>query len=258
MSGSPSVAISQSRMPHHARQVAGVEDDVVEAVIAVNDTGRDVVGCVRLQPGDDLRERRHVPGPRLARTGRSSRRSGAARNRRPARCASRPAALTSTACSSTSRSRTARHMRRAVSARQRDTARQVGARDDPGNPPHHVEVAAEDLGVVAQTDHLGHVGKHRLQGLLDLELAAHVVRGLRLGPGGRATQDEVVRRVFEPVGPVGGAARVLRHPRHARKTGNAGLEECVDGSDIELLARADRPDTLPAGRRAGAHRVRIP
>jgi hypothetical protein len=116
------------------------------------------------------------------------------------------------------------HVEKAVAERarvargQRHPRRQVATQDGAFETLHHVEVRADHVVVVAERDHLRHVGEHRREPVLDRELAVHVVRALRLVPHRGPAQDQVPAGVAQQVGEVRRAAGELAHLGHAVET----------------------------------------
>ena len=130
--------------------------------------------------------------------------------------------------------------------RQRHVGGPLAAGDHAGDAVHGVEVAADDVGVVAEGDHRRDVVEDRRERRLDDVLAVHVVRTPRLRAGRRAPHDEVAAGgVAQQVGEVRGAAGELPDLRLAVEPvggGGMGAEPRRDPRDVErvLLAHLAR------------------
>ena len=156
ISGSPTVAISQSSTPTGRVGSSAVEHQVVEAEVVVDQAARRRrrAGARRARPSPS-RSRRC---PRCARCGTAStsRRSGARRTPSPLFIEASGVASTSTRCRSISTSSALVHSARVCSSSSVDARREVAARDDPVDALHHVELRADHRLVLAERHHLGH------------------------------------------------------------------------------------------------------
>ena len=224
--------------PEHAGRVLGIEHAVVEAEIVVDDAGGGILRHVVGEPARDVGEARHVPG------------AGARVALGPALDLAAHVAGTLAQIAQAGGidvHRVQRHQlvddgqteRAGGRLVEMHAARHAGARDQPAQPLHDVELAADDGVVVAVGDHLGHMGKCGSEPRLHPVLAPHVVRRRGLGARGRAAQDEVVGAVCQPVGPVGCAAAVLGDLGRSLQTVDACPQPLVDRRDVQFLPVAD-------------------
>ncbi len=116
--------------------------------------------------------------------------------------------------------------------------RQAGTEDHPTHPLHHVEGGAQDLGVLAVEEWPRHLRIDLDQAREDAVLAAHVVRGLDLGPEGRAPQDQLALADPHQVGEVREAARKLLQSDRRLRLRKERCERPAQPLGIQLLARA--------------------
>jgi hypothetical protein len=133
--------------------------------------------------------------------------------------------------------------------------RQVAAQDGAGEALHHVEILADDLGVIAAREDRRHIGIAGLQGVHHARLAQHVVGGLGLGASRRSAQHQFAIRIAEKIGEVGRAAGKLLHRRRAFKPIDVLLEEGVDACDVEQVFLAHRTGLVGNRRHAWSSRA---
>ncbi|MCY1366902.1 hypothetical protein D9M69_538120 [compost metagenome] len=116
---------------------------------------------------------------------------------------------------------------------------QLVAQDDAVDPFHDVELGADHRFVGAVRIGLRAIGEAGVELVEDAVFAPHVMGRLGLAAERRAAQDELLLRVFDQVGQVGGAAGELADPRCAVEPGNVSLEIRIDCRGIEFFTFAD-------------------
>ena len=106
--------------------------------------------------------------------------------------------------------------------------------DVAGHPAHDVELRAEHRRVVAQAEHLRHLREDRRERRLHAVLAPHVVRRRGLLPRGRHAQHEVLVGVAQQEREVGRARAELPDlRRRLRQLGAPPAQPGVRGRDVE-------------------------
>ena len=230
--------------PDDAGDVVGVEHEVVELEVVVDHAGRDVVGLVRIEPRHHGLEVGHVLGARVAVAGRPSLDLAADVARALAEVGE-PGGPRVDAVQLGEHVDGVEAQGAGLVGGERDVGGPLAARDHAGDPVHRVEVAAHDLGVVAERDHRGDVVEHRGQRRLDDVLPVHVVRTLGLRALRGAADDEVAARgVAQQVGQVARATGELPHLGRALEAfgrGGVGAEPVGHPSDVERVLLTDLP-----------------
>ena len=158
ISGSPTVAISQSSTARTRDRSSGSSTRLSKPPVAVHEhgAGRRPAGARRARPSRPRRPGRRRCGPRGS--GATSPRPAAGRSRRPCHRSRSPAASTSTACRSASARNTPSPSVAGLLRVERDAGGQVRAQDQPGHVLHDVAVRARAVVRRARAARAGSAG----------------------------------------------------------------------------------------------------
>ena len=231
------VAISQSRTPITSSGLLGVEDDVVEAEVAVDDAGSDLGWLVLGEPLHDPFVGGGVRGVGRAEPFAPALHLAADVALRFSEVGQAGGAVVDLVQLDQFVDDVAAQGGDLV-ARKPHVGWQVLAQDDALDAFHDVEITAHDRWVLAVGDDPGHVGVDRGEGVQHPHLAPHVVGGLRLAAVRRPAQHQIAAARFHQVGEVGGAGAELGDLERAGEAGIDRRQVLADRAEIELLARA--------------------
>jgi len=215
-------------------RVLGREDDVVEAVVAVDHPDAFLFRDVGRQPAHDLLSPEHVPGPSPAKTLRPALDlapivARAFPQRLKARCLHIDRMQLDQPVDGPPAER--RRLRRV----QVQPGRQIGAQNNPFNALHEIEVAADNGFIRAESDHLRHLRIDRFERFLDVVFANHIVSGLCLRARRWPAKNQIPVGVAKAIGQVGRALGKLSQLRMTLESVNVRFQPLVHGVDIEAV-----------------------